>query len=61
MTPYAVLIPVERHTRDHRVIRWWECELTDDRGSVRDPLHPFFSLDEARSWATARGYEVRQG
>lgn len=61
MTPYAVLIPVERHTRDHRTIRWWECELTDERGSVRDEFHPFFSLDEARSWATARGYEVRQG
>ena len=46
MTPYAVLIPVERRTRDHRTIRWWECELTDDHGSVRDQMHPFFSLDD---------------
>ncbi|MDQ8028619.1 MAG: hypothetical protein REJ23_07810 [Brevundimonas sp.] len=59
MSRYAVLIPVSRDTRDHRTIRWLECELHDDHVVTRDALRPFFSVEEARSWAEARGYEVR--
>ena len=58
MSRYAVLIPVSRHTRDHRTIRWFECELHEDGRVTRDPLRPFFSVEAARSWAEARGYEI---
>lgn len=58
MTPHALLVPRTCNTSDRRTIRWWECELVDDAGSRRMQNQAFFSIREARSWASAQGYPV---
>jgi hypothetical protein len=58
MTPHAVLVARTCNTSDRRTIRWWECELVDDGGARRRHDGAFFSIREARTWASAQGYPV---
>ena len=60
MTPHARLVPKICTTSDRRTIRWWECELVDDAGARRIRDKAFFSVSEARSWASSRGYPVNE-
>jgi hypothetical protein len=48
------------NTSDRRTIRWWECELVDTDGSRRIRHQAFFSIGEAKSWASAQGYPVNE-
>ena len=61
MTPHALIIPKTCNTSDRRTVRWWECELVDGAGARRSRDHAFFSIGEARSWASAQGYRVIDG
>lgn len=58
MTPHALLVARTCNTSDRRTIRWWECELIDDAGARRIHDAAFFSIGEAKSWASAQGYPV---
>ncbi|OGN50017.1 MAG: hypothetical protein A2352_01375 [Caulobacterales bacterium RIFOXYB1_FULL_67_16] len=58
MTPHAVIFSRTCNTSDRRTIRWFECELIDDRGARRVRSQAFFSVNEAKSWASAQGYLV---
>ena len=58
MTPHAHIVARTCNTSDRRTIRWFECELIDDRGTRRVRSQAFFSMSEARSWASAQGYPV---
>jgi hypothetical protein len=60
MTPHAVLVSKTCNTSDRRTIRWWECELVDDDGVRRLLGQAFFSIGEAKSWASLQGYPVRE-
>jgi hypothetical protein len=60
MTPHAVLVSKTCITSDHRTIRWWECELVDEDGARRIREQAFFSIGEARSWASSQGYPVEE-
>jgi len=58
MTPHALLVSRTCNTSDRRTIRWWECELVDTDGSRHIRDQAFFSIGEAKSWASAQGYPV---
>ncbi|WEK41534.1 MAG: hypothetical protein P0Y50_05835 [Candidatus Brevundimonas colombiensis] len=58
MTPHALIFPRTCNTSDRRTIRWFECELIDETGARRVLDQAFFSLGEAKSWASAQGYPV---
>ena len=60
MTPHALLVPRTCNTSDRRTIRWWECELVDTDGSRHIRDQAFFSIGEAKSWASAQGYPVNE-
>jgi len=60
MTPHAVLFAKTCNTSDRRTIRWWECELVDDGGARRVLDQAFFSISEAKSWASSQGYPVSE-
>ena len=60
MTPHAVLVSKTCITSDRRTIRWWECELVDEGGARRIREQAFFSIVEARSWASSQGYPVEE-
>ncbi|MEC7797223.1 MAG: hypothetical protein VX755_07870, partial [Pseudomonadota bacterium] len=52
MIPHALVFTRTCRTSDRRTIRWYECELIDDQGARRLRNRAFFSLDEAKSWAS---------
>ncbi|MEC7797106.1 hypothetical protein [Brevundimonas sp. DS20] len=58
MIPHALVFTRTCRTSDRRTIRWYECELVDDQGARRLRNRAFFSLDEAKSWASSEGYPV---
>jgi len=60
MTPHALIVARTCNTSDRRTIRWWECELVDTEGSRRIRDQAFFSIGEAKSWASAQGYPVSE-